>query len=60
MPSTSAKQHRFMEAIAHNAAFARKVGVSQSVGRDFAEADKHARRTGKAEAIKRAKKGRAK
>jgi hypothetical protein len=29
-----------MEAIAHNKAFAKKVHVSQSVGRDFAEADK--------------------
>ena len=40
MPSTSAKQHRFMEAIAHNKAFAKKVGVPQSVGKDFAAADK--------------------
>lgn len=40
MPSTSAKQHRFMEAIAHSAKFARKAGVPQSVGKDFAAADK--------------------
>ena len=40
MPSTSKKQHMFMEAIAHNKAFANKVHVPQSVGRDFAEADK--------------------
>ena len=40
MPSTSKKQHNFMEAIAHNAAFAKKVGVPQSVGKDFAAADK--------------------
>lgn len=40
MPSTSAKQHRFMEAIAHNKAFAKKAGVPQSVGREFANADK--------------------
>lgn len=40
MPSTSAKQHRFMEAIAHSAKFARKAGVPQKVGRDFAAADK--------------------
>jgi len=40
MPSTSGKQHRFMEAIAHNKAFAKKVGVPQSVGQDFAKADK--------------------
>ena len=40
MPSKSAKQHRFMAAIAHNPAFAKKVGVSQSVGKDFTAADK--------------------
>ena len=40
MPSTSPKQHRFMEAIAHSAKFARKAGVPQSVGKDFAAADK--------------------
>jgi hypothetical protein len=40
MPSTSKKQHRFMEAIAHNKAFAKKVGVPQSVGQDFSNADK--------------------
>ena len=40
MPSTSKKQHNFMAAIAHNPAFAKKVGVPQSVGKDFSEADK--------------------
>jgi len=40
MPSKSAKQHKFMEAIAHSPAFAKKVGVPQSVGKDFAAADK--------------------
>lgn len=40
MPSTSQKQHNFMEAIAHSSKFARKAGVPQSVGRDFANADK--------------------
>jgi len=40
MPSKSAKQHNFMAAIAHNPAFAKKVGVPQSVGKDFAAADK--------------------
>ena len=40
MPSTSAKQHRFMAAIAHSPSFAKKVGVSQSVGKDFTAADK--------------------
>ena len=40
MPSHSAKQHKFMEAIAHNKAFAKKVGVPQTVGQDFSNADK--------------------
>ena len=40
MPSTSKKQHNFMEAVAHNPSFAKKVGVPQSVGSDFAKADK--------------------
>lgn len=43
MPSTSEKQHRFMEAVAHNSEFAKKAGVPQSVGKDFAEADKRKR-----------------
>lgn len=40
MPSKSAKQHRFMQAIAHSPEFAKKAGVPQSVGKDFAAADK--------------------
>jgi len=40
MPSHSAKQHRFMEAIAHSPSFAKKAGVPQSVGKDYAAADK--------------------
>ena len=40
MPSSSKKQHNFMEAVAHNPAFAKKAGVPQSVGKDFSAADK--------------------
>ena len=40
MPSKSKAQHNLMEGVAHNAAFAKKVGIPQSVGRDFSEADK--------------------
>ena len=40
MPSTSKKQHNFMAAIANSPAFAKKVGVPQSVGQDFSAADK--------------------
>ena len=41
MPSHSAKQHRFMEAVAHNPSFAKKAGVPQSVGKEFSNADKN-------------------
>ena len=40
MPSTSAKQARLMAAVAHNPAFAKKVGIPQSVGKEFNQADK--------------------
>lgn len=40
MPSVSKKQHNLMEAVAHNPAFAKKVGIKQSVGKDFSTADK--------------------
>lgn len=40
MPSVSKKQHNFMEAVAHSPKFAKKAGVPQSVGKDFAAADK--------------------
>ena len=40
MPSVSKKQHNFMAAVANNPAFAKKVGVPQSVGKDFSNADK--------------------
>ena len=40
MPSSSKKQHNFMEAVAHNPAFAKKAGVPMSVGKDFSSADK--------------------
>ncbi len=39
MPSKSPAQHRFFEAISHSPEFAKKAGVPQSVGRDFARAD---------------------
>ena len=40
MPSKSASQHKFMEAVAHSPAFAKKAGVPQSVGKEFSTADK--------------------
>lgn len=40
MPSVSRKQHNLMAAVAHNPAFAKKVGIPQSVGQEFSNADK--------------------
>jgi hypothetical protein len=40
MPSKSKAQHNLMEAVAHSPKFARKVGISQKVGKEFAKADK--------------------
>jgi len=40
MPSKTKKQAKFMAAVANNPKFARKAGVPQSVGREFANADK--------------------
>jgi len=40
MPATSDKQKRFMDAAAHNPAFAKKAGVPVSVAKDFSEKSK--------------------
>lgn len=40
MPSTSKKQHNLMAAVAHSPEFAKKVGIKQSVGKEFVAADK--------------------
>jgi hypothetical protein len=40
MPAKSPAQKRFMTAVANNPKFAKKVGVPQSVGAEFAKADK--------------------
>jgi len=42
MPSKSWSQHKLMTAVEHDAAFARKVGIPQKVGREFAKADNKA------------------
>jgi hypothetical protein len=39
MPSKSPAQHRLMEAVAHNTAFAQAAGIPQKVGKEFAKAD---------------------
>jgi len=40
VPSKSKEQRNFMAAVAHSPAFAKKVGVPQSVGKEFNQADK--------------------
>jgi hypothetical protein len=42
MPSKSAKQARTMRAAAHDPKFAKKMGIPQSVAREFVAADKAA------------------
>lgn len=46
MPSKSRKQARLMAAAAHDPAFAKKVGIPQSVAKEFYAADKKAGRKG--------------
>lgn len=40
MPSTSRKQHNLMAMVANDPAAAKRMGIPQSVGRDFMQADK--------------------
>jgi hypothetical protein len=40
MPAVSAKQKKFMDAAAHNPAFAKKAGVPQNVAKEFSEKSK--------------------
>ncbi len=46
MPSVSDKQHRFMEAAAHDAGFAKRANIPQSVAKEFAAADEGKKRAG--------------
>ncbi len=39
MPSKSEKQRRFMQAAAHDAGFAKKAGIPQTVAKEFNNAD---------------------
>jgi hypothetical protein len=53
VPSKSPAQHKLMVAVAHNPKFAAKVGIPQSVGKDFeaAEEGKTEKRQAVAEAM---------
>lgn len=52
MPSKSKAQERFMQAAAHNAKFAKKVDIPQSVAQEFAEADNKAKQKSLPQRIK--------
>lgn len=56
MPSKSPAQHRLMEAVAHNPAIAKKTGIPQSVGEEFALADKGKKFAAKPKKATKAKK----
>ena len=40
MPSHSLKQHNLMAMVAHDPAAAKRMGIPQSVGREYVQADK--------------------
>ncbi len=46
MPSKTAKQARTMRAAAHDAKFAKRLGIPRSVAREFVKADKKKKRKG--------------
>lgn len=46
MPSKTPKQAKFMRAVANSPKFAKKVGVPQSVGKDYEMADKKTKKFG--------------
>ena len=52
MPSVSAKQKKFMRAVANSPKFAKKVGVPQSVGKEFEMKDKKMAKGGMAKLTK--------
>jgi len=56
MPSKSPSQHNLMEAVAHNPKFAKKVGIPQTVGKEFVSADKKMKDGGPSLAIGRGEK----
>lgn len=47
MPSRSKKQAKTMAAAAHNPAFAKKVGIPQTVAKEFNQADMAKKKSGK-------------
>jgi hypothetical protein len=58
MPSKTKKQAKTMRAAAHNPEFAKKMGIPQSVAKEFAAADKAKTTRKPTKGKKKAKKGR--
>ena len=56
MPSKSPEQKRLMQAVAHSPKFAKKVGIPQAVGKEFAAADKKMKGGGVSLAVGRGEK----
>ena len=54
MPAKSAKQEKFMRAVANSPEFAKKVGVPQSVGKEFTMKGKTGMKASKMGAVKTA------
>lgn len=54
MPSESRRQHRTMEAAAHDKEFAEKLGIPQSVAREYVDADERHTQWKKREKVKKA------
>jgi hypothetical protein len=57
MPSVSDKQKKFMRAVANSPKFAKKVGVPQSVGKEFEMKDKRMMAKGEHSVQKKSKRG---
>lgn len=57
MPSKSKAQYRLMEAVKHNPKFAKKAGIPQSVGEEYAAADAGTSYNALPERVKNAPKG---
>lgn len=58
MPSATKKQEKFMRAAAHNPEFAKKVGIPQSVAKEFNDADERKRELRRAMAEQKRKEAR--
>ena len=54
MPSESRRQHRTMEAAAHDKEFAEKLGIPQNVAREYVDADERNKQWKKRDRVRKA------